>query len=248
MDKVRRAKNDGHTLLVVPAGNLTINPSLMANFPFNIDKDFAPITLLAKTPNVLVASAASNFRNVKDVIAAAKAKPNALSYASPGVGSGLHLAGELFKFETGIDLLHVPYKGTPPALNDVLAGVVPLMFSNLSAALAHIRSGRLVALGITDSVRSPLAPDIPTFAEQGVPGVIVTSWYGLLAPAGTPSTVTEQLAKDAAEILAQPAAREQLKAQSLIDATQKPAAFAATIRQEAATWARIIKARNITSE
>ena len=248
MDKVRKAKPDGHTLLVVPAGNLTINPTLMPNFPFNVDKDFAPITMLAKAPNVLVASSASSIKNVKDLIAAAKAKPDSLSYASPGVGSGLHLAGELFKAQTGTDILHVPYKGTGPALNDVLGGTVPLMFSNLPATLGHIRGGKLVALGITDGARTAVAPDIPTLAEQGVSGVLVTSWYGLLAPAGTPAAITEQLAKDAADILAQPAVRDQLKAQGLSDATQKPAEFGAHIRQETATWARIIKARNISAD
>lgn len=248
MDKVRKAKPDGHTLLVVPAGNLTINPTLMANFPFNIEKDFAPITMLAKAPNVLVASSASGIKTVKDLIAAAKAKPDSLSYASPGVGSGLHLAGELFKLQTGTDILHVPYKGTGPAVNDVLGGVVPLMFSNLPATLGHIRTGKLVALGITDSARSTVAADIPTLAEQGVSGVVVTSWYGLLAPAGTPSALAEQLAKDAADILAQPAVREQLKTQGLSEATQKPTEFGAHMRQETATWARIIKARNISAD
>lgn len=248
MEKVKRAKGDGHTLLVVPAGNLTINPTLMTTFPFNIEKDFVPITMLAKAPNVLVASASSGFKTAKDVVAAAKAKPDALSYASPGVGSGLHLAGELFKQQAGIDILHVPYKGSGPALNDVLGGAVPLMFSNLPATLPFIKSGKLVALGITEPRRSSTAPDIPTLAEQGVQGVEVTSWYGLLAPAGTPPAIVEQLAADATQILAQPEVRERLTAQGLSDATMKPAAFATAMRDETATWARIIKARNIVAE
>ncbi len=248
IDKVKRAKPDGKTLLVVPAGNLTISPTLMPNFPFNIERDFVPVTMLAKAPNVLVATAQTKLGSVRDLVAQAKARPGSLSYASPGIGSGLHLAGELFKQQTDTDLLHVPYKGTGPALNDVLGGTVPLMFSNLPATLAHIKSGKLVALGLTDSVRSPVAPDIPTLAEQGVSGVIVTSWYGLLAPSGTPVAVAEQLAKDAADILAQPAVREQLRAQGLSDATQKPAEFAAHIKAETQTWARIIKARGIVAE
>jgi tripartite-type tricarboxylate transporter receptor subunit TctC len=248
MDKVRRAKGDGHTLLVVPAGNLTINPTLMPTFPFNIEKDFVPVTMLAKAPNVLVASPAAGFKNVKDVIAKAKAKPNQLSYASPGVGSGLHLAGELFKQQAGIDMLHVPYKGSAPALNDVLGGAVPLMFSNLPATLPFIKSGKLVALGITESARSSIAPDIPTLAEQGVPGVVVTSWYGLLAPAGTPPAVVDRLAADAAQFLAQPEVRERLAAQGLSAATMKPAEFAKAMRDETAVWAKIIKARNIVAE
>ena len=248
IDKVKRAKGDVHTLLVVPAGNLTINPTLMPNFPFDIAKDFVPVTMLATAPNVLVATPASGFKNAKEVVAQAKAKPNTLSYASPGVGSGLHLAGELFKQQAGVDLLHVPYKGTAPALNDVLGGVVPLMFSNLPATLPFIKSGKLVALGVTEAKRSPVAPEIPTLAEQGIPGVSVTSWYGLLAPAGTPPAVAEQLARDAAEILATPEVRERLKAQGMTDASMKPAEFAAAIRDETAVWAQIIKARNIVAE
>lgn len=248
MEKVKRAKGDGHTLLVIPAGNVTINPTLMPNFPFDMQKDFVPITMLAKAPNVLVASPASGIKSVKELVAQAKAKPGTLSYASPGVGSGLHLAGELFKQRAGIDLLHVPYKGTPPALNDVLGGSVPLMFSNLPATLPFIGNGKLIALGVTEAVRSPAAPDIPTLAEQGIQGVAVTSWYGLMAPRGTPAAVVDQLAKDAAEMLAQPEVRERLKAQGMTGAAMKPAEFATHIRDETAVWARIVKARNIVAE
>ena len=248
IDKVKRAKGDGHTLLVVPAGNLTINPTLMPNFPFDIEKDFVPITMLAKAPNVLVASPSSGIKSAKELVAMAKAKPGTLSYASPGVGSGLHLAGELFKQQAGIDLLHVPYKGTAPALNDVLGGSVPLMFSNLPATMPFIKNGKLIALGVTEATRSAAAPDIPTLAEQGIQGVTVTSWYGLLAPKGTPPAVVEQLARDAAQMLAQPDVRERLKLQGMTDAAMTPSAFAAHIRDETAVWARIIKARNIVAE
>jgi tripartite-type tricarboxylate transporter receptor subunit TctC len=248
MDKVKRAKGDGHTLLVIPAGNVTINPSLMPAFPFNMEKDFVPITMLAKAPNVLVASPASGIKTAKELVAQAKAKPNTLSYASPGVGSGLHLAGELFKQQAGIDMLHVPYKGTAPALNDVLGGSVPLMFSNLPATLPFLKQGKLVAIGITEAKRSAAAPDIPTLAEQGIQGVAVTSWYGLMAPKGTPPAVVEQLAKDVAEMLSQPDVRERLKLQGMTDAAMKPAEFASYIRDETAVWARIIKARNIVAE
>ncbi|MEN9770094.1 MAG: hypothetical protein RLZZ180_1724 [Pseudomonadota bacterium] len=248
IDKVKRARPDGRTLLVVPAGNLTINPTLMPNFPFQIERDFAPITMLAKAPNVLVVSSAARIGSLRELIAQAKARPGQLSYASPGIGSGLHLAGELFKQQTETDLMHVPYKGTGPALNDVLGGTVPVMFSNLPATLAHIRSGKLIALGLTDTSRTPVAPDIPTLTEQGIAGVVVTSWYGLLAPAGTPPALVEQLARDAAEILAQSAVREQLRGQGLTEATQRPAQFAAHIQQETQTWARIIRARGISAQ
>lgn len=248
MEKVKRGKPDGHVLLVVPAGNLTINPTLMPNFPFDIERDFTPLTMLAKAPNVLVASPQARLGTLDELLAQARRQPDSLSYASPGVGSGLHLAGELFKAQTQTDILHVPYKGTGPALNDVLAGVVPLMFSNLPATLPFIRSGKLVALGVTDSARSPVAPEIPTLAEQGVAGVLVTSWYGLLAPAGLPAPVAEQLARDAQEILAQPAVLEKLQAQGLQLTLMRPAEFAAHLRRETTAWARIIRTRRITAE
>lgn len=248
MTKVKNATPDGRTLLVIPAGNLTINPTLMANFPFNISDDFVPITMLAKAPNVLVAGAQVPASNARELIVLAKAKPGTLSFASPGVGSGLHLAGELFNSQAGTDLLHVPYKGSPPAINDVLGGAVPLMFSNLPTVLAHINSGKLKAIGITDTARTDSAPSIPTLAEQGVSGVVVTSWYALLAPRGTPPAVALQLSKDAAEILNRPATREQLKAQALTVWTMLPNELQAHIAAETASWARIIKAKNIKAE
>ncbi|MFT4242866.1 MAG: tripartite tricarboxylate transporter substrate binding protein [Acidovorax sp.] len=248
IEKVKRAKGDGHTLLVVPAGNLTINPTLMPKFPFDIEKDFVPVTMLAKAPNVLVASPASGIKSAKDLVAQAKAKPGTLSYASPGIGSGLHLAGELFKQQAGVDMLHVAYKGTPPALNDVLGGVVPLMFTNLPAALPFIQNGKLVALGITEAQRTPVAPNIPTLAEQGIQGVNVTSWYGVLAPAGTPPAVAEQLARDAAAILAQPEIQAKLQGQGMVQATMTPAAFAKAMKDETAVWAGVIKSRGIKAE
>jgi len=246
MDKVKRAKPDGHTLLVIPAGNLTINPTLMPKFPFSIEKDFVPVAMLAKTPNVLVTNPNTGIKTVADLIKAAKARPDSLSYASPGIGSGLHLAGELFKDQAGLDMLHVAYKGTPPAINDVIGGVVPLMFSNLPTVLPHIRSGKLVALAVTDSTRTTTAPEIPTMAEAGVSGVVVPSWYGLLAPAGTPNDVVEQLARDVQDVLAQSAVKDRLKAQGLSEWNLKTAEFGAHIRNETASWAKVIKARNIT--
>jgi tripartite-type tricarboxylate transporter receptor subunit TctC len=248
IERVKRAKPGGNTLLLIPAGNLTINPTLMSNFPFNIEKDFVAISMLAKAPNVMVVNAGIKARNAKELVALAKAKPGALAFASPGIGSGLHLAGELFKQQTGTDILHVPYKGTAPALNDVIGEQIAIMFSNLPGALPHIKSGKLVALGITDSVRSMAAPEIPTLAEQGIDGVVVTSWYGLLAPAGTSAALAEQLAKDSAEILSRPAVKEQLKAQGLVEVLMKPSEFAAHISKETASWAKIIKSKNIVAE
>ena len=236
IDKVKKARADGRTLLMIPAGNLTINPTLMTNFPFNIEKDFVAVTMVAKAPNVLVAGPGAKVRDVRELVAAAKARPGGFSYASPGIGSGLHLAGELFKQQTGTDLMHIPYKGTAPALNDVLGGTVPLMFSNLPATLQHIRSGKLVALGVTDSVRDAVvAPEIPTLAELGIPGVVVTSWYGVLAPAGTPPEAVAQVLKDTTDALARPEVREQLRSQGLTPVLMKPVEYAAHIKAETAT-------------
>jgi tripartite-type tricarboxylate transporter receptor subunit TctC len=248
IERVKRAKAGGNTLLLIPAGNLTINPTLMVNFPFNIEKDFVAISMLAKAPNVMVINAGVKAKNAKELVALAKAKPGALAFASPGVGSGLHLAGELFKQQTGTDIMHVPYKGTAPALNDVIGEQIAIMFSNLPGALPHIKSGKLVAIGITDSTRTSVAPDIPTLAEQGIEGVVVTSWYGLLAPAGTSAQAAEQLHKDASEMLSRPAIREQLKAQGIVEVLMKPTDFAVHIRKETESWAKIIKSKNISAE
>jgi tripartite-type tricarboxylate transporter receptor subunit TctC len=234
--------------LVIPAGNLTINPSLMPDFPFNIERDFTPITLLAKAPNVLVASPSLKVKGVADLLAYAKLQKAPLAFASPGVGSGLHLAGELFKQQAGIELMHVPYKGTAPALNDVLGGQVPLMFSNLPGALPFIKNGKLVAIGLTDSARSASAPEIATLQEQGVSGVVVNSWYGLLAPAGVPYGVIEALAKDAQELLSKAQTQEQLKSQGLTEVKMSPQDFSLLIKGESAQWAKIIKSKNISME
>jgi tripartite-type tricarboxylate transporter receptor subunit TctC len=248
IDRVKRAKAGGNTLLLIPAGNLTINPTLMANFPFNIEKDFVAISMLAKAPNVMVINASVKAKSAKELVALAKAKPGSLAFASPGIGSGLHLAGELFKQQTNTDIMHIPYKGTAPALNDVIGEQIAIMFSNLPGALPHIKSGKLVAIGITDSARTSVAPDIPTLAEQGIEGVVVTSWYGLLAPAGTSAQTAEQLHKDASEILSRPAIREQLKAQGIVEVLMKPTDFANHIRKETESWAKIIKSKNISAE
>jgi len=188
--------------------------------------------MLAKAPNVLVASPASGIKSAKDLVAMAKAKPTtAVVRVRRAVGSGLHLAGELFKQQAGVDLLHVPYKGTGPALNDVLGGVVPLMFSNLPATLPFIKSGKVVALGVTEAKRTPVAPEDPDAGGGGHSGCERDLGYGLLAPAGTPQAVVDQLAKDAAEILAKPDVRERLQTQGMTSAAMKPAEFAAAMRR-----------------
>lgn len=248
MDNVRRAAADGHTLVVAPSGSLTITPTLVAKLPYNIERDFAPIAMLARSPNVLVAHPSTGVGSVRELLALARARPGSLSFASPAVGSGLHLAGELFKQQTGADMLHIPYKGTGPALADVLSGHVPLMMGSLHSMLPHVRAGKLRAVGITDSVRAAAAPEIATLSEQGATGVVATSWYGLLAPGATPPSTIAAIAADLPAILDRQAAREQFNKQGLVPWPMSPQAFRDQISTERAAWARIIRERGIVAE
>ena len=248
IDLVNRAAPTGHTLLVVPAGNLTINPTLMPKLGYSVDGDFAPVASLAKAANVLAVHPAVPAKNVAELVALSKAKPGTLSYASPGVGSGLHLAGELFKQHSGADLLHVAYKGTTPGLNDVLGGTVPVIFGNLPGLLPHIQAGKLRPLAVTDPTRSGVLPEVPTLAEAGVTGVAVTSWYGVMAPKGTPAPVLAQLASDITQIFSAPATKAQLEKQGLNVWINTGSVFGDLIRKEAAMWAPIIKSRKIEAD
>ena len=248
IDLVKRAAPTGHTLLVVPAGNLTINPTLMPKLGYSVDGDFAPVASLAKAANVLAVHPAVPAKNVAELVALSKAKHGTLSYASPGVGSGLHLAGELFKQHSGADLLHVAYKGTTPGLNDVLGGTVPVIFGNLPGLLPHIQAGKLRPLAVTDPTRSGVLPEVPTLAEAGVTGVAVTSWYGVMAPKGTPAPVLAQLASDITQIFSAPATKAQLEKQGLNVWINTGSVFGDLIRKEAAMWAPIIKSRKIEAD
>jgi tripartite-type tricarboxylate transporter receptor subunit TctC len=245
IDAVRRAAPDGTTLLVIPAGNLTINPTLMHNLSFDVERDFAPITMLATAPNLLVTSPKSGITSIAGLIA--KAKQGTISYGSPGVGSQLHLAVELFKQKTGVEMTHVPYRGTPPALNDLLGGHIEVLVSNLPVALPVIRAGTVVPLALTTAERSPLLPDVPTLAETGVPDIDVTSWYGLLAPRATPKPVLDAIFAVTTAVLNSTALQEKLDAQGLSVKIEAPDIFAARIRRETAIWADIITKRNISA-
>jgi tripartite-type tricarboxylate transporter receptor subunit TctC len=245
IDAVRRATPDGTTLLVIPAGNLTINPTLMRNLSFDVERDFAPITMLATAPNLLVTSPKTGITSIAGLIA--KAKQEKISYGSPGVGSQLHLAVELFKQKTGIEMTHVPYRGTAPALNDLLGGHIEVLVSNLPVALPVIKSGTVVPLALTTAERSPLLPDVPTLAEAGVPDIDVTSWYGLLAPRATPRPVLDAIFAVTAEFLNSAALKEKLDAQGLTVKIEPADIFGARIRRETAVWADIIVKRNITA-
>lgn len=248
IDQVKRSAATGHTLLVIPAGNLTINPTLMPNAGLNILGDFAPVTSLARASNIVAVNPAVPAKTIAELVALAKGKPDTISYASPGVGSQLHLAGELFGQQAGVDFLHVAYKGSGPGLNDVLGGTVPMIIGNMPVLLPHIQSGKLRALALTDASRDPALPNVPTLAEAGVPGIAVTSWYGVLAPKGTPPAVVEQLSRDFARILNTPANQTRLQAQGLQTWLVPTTAFSDLIRKETATWAPVIKNRKIEAQ
>jgi len=246
IDAVRRATADGTTLLVIPAGNLTINPTLMRNLSFDVERDFAPIAMLATAPNLLVTSPKSGITSIAGLIA--KAKQTAMSYGSPGVGSQLHLAVELLKQKTGIEMTHVPYRGTAPALNDLLGGHIDVLVSNLPVALPVIKAGTVVPLALTTAERNPRLPDVPTLAEAGVPGIDVTSWYGLLAPRATPKPVLDAIFTVTNEVLGSAALQEKLDGQGLTVRIEASDVLGARIRRETAIWADIIRARNISAE
>lgn len=248
IEQVKRAAPDGHTLLVVPAGNLTINPTLMPKLGYDVEADFVPVTTLGRASNVIAVNPKVPAKTIGELVALSKAHPNTMSYATPGVGSGLHLAGELFRQQSGADILHVAYKGSGPGLTDVIGGNVPMIIGNLPALLPHIQSGKLRPLAVTDPQRDPAIPQVPTLAEAGVSGVAVTSWYGLLAPKGTPPAVVEQLAKDAARIISEPANKAHLQASGLHAWLVPGAGFSELIRNERATWAPVIRSRKIEAQ
>ncbi len=197
-----RAAPDGYTLVLAPAGNLTVNPTLFPKLPFDTYKDLTPVTLLAESPNVLVVHPQVPAKNLRELIAYAKANPDKLNYASPGDGSGAHLAGELFKIEAGVNAVHVPYKGLAPAVNDLLGGNVQMMFAGISTILPHVKAGKLTPIAIASPKRNPQLPNVPTVAESGLPGFDVTSWYGIVTRAGTPPAIVRKLQRDMAEALA----------------------------------------------
>ena len=244
IEAVRKAAADGTTLLLVPAGNLTINPTLMPNLPFDVERDFAPITLLASAPNLLVVSPKLGVTSIAQLVE--KAKTAKLSYGSPGIGSQLHLAMELFNEKTGVEILHVPYRGSSQALDDLLGDHIDVLATNLPAVLPAIEGKLVVPLAMTTARRSPLLPDVPTLAEAGVSGIDVTSWYGMLAPHGIPNDVRDAIFTVTRGIMTMPALQEKLQAQGLTVTIEPPDEFAARIRRETALWAGVIASRHIT--
>ncbi|MEO5766142.1 MAG: tripartite tricarboxylate transporter substrate binding protein [Casimicrobiaceae bacterium] len=248
MEQGARAAPDGYTLILAPAGNLTVAPHLYSKLPYDPAKDFAPITVIAATPNILIVNPAVPARSLQELIALAKAKPGTLNYASPGNGSGAHLAGELLKRSAGIDIVHVPFNGVGPAMAAVLGGSVQLFFAQSSAALQQIKSGKVIALGVASPKRIAAAPDLPTIAEAGIPDFEVTSWYALVAPAGTPAVMVAKVQASVAAALARPEVREKLAGLGAEPIANTPAEFAAMQRTESARWQKLAREANIRAD
>jgi tripartite-type tricarboxylate transporter receptor subunit TctC len=240
-DLVAKSPPDGYTLLLCSTGAMAINPSLMPNMPYDAVRDFAPLSLVVTIPYLLLVSAGSPLQSVKDLIAAAKAKPGQINYGSAGIGSTSHLAGELFKSMAKIDIVHVPYKGSAPAATDLIGGQLQTMFDAVAVALPLVRGGKLRALGISTTKRSALVPDVPTIAESGVPGYEVATWHGICAPAGTPPAVVSTLNRGIVAAVNQPDTRQRLVGIGADVVGSTPEAFGQFIRSELAKWSRIIK-------
>jgi tripartite-type tricarboxylate transporter receptor subunit TctC len=245
MSQVARAAPDGYTLGLAPAGNLTVNPLLYTNLNFDTAHAFAPITLLATSPNILVVNPAVPAKDFKSLVEYAKSKPDKLNFASPGAGSGAHLAGELLNQSAGIKTVHIPYNGMAPAVTDVVAGNVEMMFAGVSTVLPFIRTGKLSALAIAGPKRLPQLPDVPTVAESGYPGFDVTSWYGLVAPAKTPPEVLAKLQRDIATVLKDPGVRQKFEDQGVDPANTTSQEFAAMIQNESRKWSDIVRTAGI---
>ena len=237
---VAKASNDGYTLYMANIGH-AVNSSLYRSVPFDAIKEFSPIILVATQPSLLVSNPAFPAKTVGELITLAKARPQTINFATAGNGTGSHLSGELFKMMAGIDIVHVPYKGSPPALNDLLGGHVPLMIDGLPSALPHVRAGKSRALGITTANRSPAAPDIPTIAEQGLAGYESNGWNGLLAPAGAPKAIIAQINQEVAAMLELPEAKERLAKLGYVPSGGSPETFRDFIVAEKSKWAKVIE-------
>ena len=247
-DLVAKAAPDGYTLLLGPSGALTIQPSLSAKLPYDPQRDFEPVTQLTSGPQVIAVNPGVAAKSVADLIALAKAKPGQLNYASGGTGTANHLAAEVFKLAAGVDIVHVPYKGTGPALASVLAGETQMIVSSLLPALPHLKSGKLRALAVTSASRSSAVPDVPTAGESGLPKFETSSWHGILAPAKTPRAIIARLHDDFVKVLNLPDVRERLMAQGLNVVGSTPQAFAAYMRSETVKYARVIRQVGIKPE
>jgi tripartite-type tricarboxylate transporter receptor subunit TctC len=241
-DLVAKSAPDGYTLLMGTVGTHAINPSLYSKMPYDHVKDFVPVVLVAGVPNVLVVNPTLPVNSVADLIKLAKDKPGQINFASSGSGTSIHLSGELFKTMAGVDITHIPYKGSSPALTDLMGGQVQIMFDNLPSALPQIKAGKLRAIAVTSLKRAPVLPDVPTISESGLPGFEASSWFGVLAPAGTPAPIVARINAEVNKWLQSAEAREKLLSQGAEAAGGSPEQFANHIRAESEKWAKVVKA------
>lgn len=240
-EAVFRAAPDGYTFYV-SAITSAINVSLFPKLPFDFAKDFEPVALFANVPNILVVHPSVPAKTVKELIDLARAQPGKLSYASSGSGTSIHLCGELFKMLAKVDMVHIPYKGSAPAMTDMIGGQVQVMFDNMPSALPHVKAGKLRALAVTSAQRSPSAPDVITMGEAGVPGFDVQSWFGLVAPKGTPKDIIARVNAEAVNALATAEIRERFLDLGAVPAPMSPEAFGDFIRAEIIRWSEVVKA------
>ena len=245
-DSVAKATPDGYTLTAGAVSTHAINAGLYKKLPYDPVRDFAPVALMAAVPNVLVVNPSLPAKSTKELIAIARQKPGALSYASAGAGTTLHLSGELFKSMAKVDIVHIPYKGSAPAVADVIGGQVPMMFDSITSSLPYVKAGRLRALGITSVKRSAAMPEVPTISESALPGYDMNPWFGLFAPAGTPASVISKVNGEVARILALPDVKERLAAIGAEPMGGTPAQFAALVKADVAKWAKIVQEAKIT--
>ena len=248
MEIVARAAPDGYTIVLGYIANVAIAPSLVGKLPYDPIKDYAPITLLATAPNIMVVHPTVNARNLKELIALSKAKPKSINFSSAGIASVGHLTGELFNTALGADLQHVPYKGSAQGVIDLLAGQIQMLIGGMSSVMPHIKGGRLRAIAVTGAQRSPAAPDIPTVAESLMPGFEATAWYGVLAPAGTPRAIVMRLHGEFAKALAAPEVKQRLDNLGYLIIASPPDAFAAYIKTEITKWAKVVKTSGAKAE
>lgn len=239
MEAAARSAPDGYTFAVATTAH-AINMTLFTNLTYNILDNFEAVALLTENPLMLVVPASSPFKSVKDLIAAAKANPGGINFATSGVGQSTHLAAELFASMAGIKMTHVPYKGSAPAIADVIAGHVQLIFDTTQSALPHVKDGRLRALGVTSAERIPLAPDVPTIAEAGLPGYEATAWNGLVAPKGTPAAIVDRMNSDIVKVLAQPDVKARFAELGAVCPPTTPASFRAYIAAQITKWGKVV--------
>jgi tripartite-type tricarboxylate transporter receptor subunit TctC len=240
-DIVAKSAPDGYTIVMGTVGTHSINGSVFTKMPYDMVKDFAPISLIASTPNLLVVNNDLPVKTVQDLIAHAKAHPDKLSFGSPGIGTSVHVSGELFKSMAGVQMTHVPYKGRQFAIPDLIGGQIQLMFDNMPSALPMAREGKIRAVAQTGARRSAAAPDVPTVAESGLPGFEATSWFALFAPAGTPREVVEKIAAEAQRIYKLPEVAERLTTLGLDAVLSSPDELAKYQAAEIAKWAKVVK-------